>query len=372
MDLLLQQKELLEAKRVLRGFSQDARKDPSVQLMRASLATASRAYRSAIRLCQPVLTVELPPAEQVRLDHILSLSYFGLGQLPLALSHANHGLNLEPDHFKLCWIRAAIHWRLKRFPDAHADWQSALAHAPTEDLRWQLQQWGQTMLRRQQVPAPQGPAPQKLTPWQLVLAGLGFLPVIGMPFGITALIWGLISRYRNGGKLILLGGMGVAMTVVPIGFLSLLMRLLPSMLSLVAQDSNTKESLSRGWRELARGGLSETTALIEAYKAQKGSYPATLKEMADSPNYPTVFDLTPLRDPTPASAPPPAPSGASGQRPFREQRTFSYQRLADRSGYTLFSVGEDGKPHSADDVWPPASTAWPGLRPSPRPGPHRP
>jgi hypothetical protein len=50
----------------------------------------------------------------------------------------------------------------------------------------------------------------------------------------------------------------------------------------------------------------------------------------------------------------------------RKQRTLYYQRLDNPPGYYLFSVGQDGKPFTLDDVLPPLSPDMPGMRHPPK------
>src|SRR5208283_1587576 len=54
----------------------------------------------------------------------------------------------------------------------------------------------------------------KLVGFPYVIGGLSFIPVIGVLFGIIAIIWGLVTKKLGGKKLALIGTAGIAFTVV--------------------------------------------------------------------------------------------------------------------------------------------------------------
>ena len=61
---------------------------------------------------------------------------------------------------------------------------------------------------------------EKITGCSLfAFGGLSFIPVIGVPFGLIAIVWGWI-KYNEGGKiLIVLGVGGLLLNVMLYGFL---------------------------------------------------------------------------------------------------------------------------------------------------------
>ena len=179
--------------------------------------------------------------------------------------------------------------------------------------------------------------PSDLTLQQLLVAGMGFLPLLGLPFAFIAIAWGLLIRQRRGARLVILGAAGPILSfgliVGFIAFLSPMMFYGPS-----AEERANKFLVSR---------LIGICGEIEAFRRASGEYPARLNEMAQSPRYLLAYDsFQPIQT----------------IRGFAKQPTFYYQRLSDPPGYYLFSVGEDGKPFTPDDVLPATSKALPGLR----------
>ena len=52
----------------------------------------------------------------------------------------------------------------------------------------------------EQAAAP-APRPPSIHPAAYVLAGISFIPLLGLPFGLAAVIWGLVCRRKRGGKI---------------------------------------------------------------------------------------------------------------------------------------------------------------------------
>ncbi|MEB3259777.1 MAG: hypothetical protein VKP63_04015 [Cyanobacteriota bacterium] len=54
---------------------------------------------------------------------------------------------------------------------------------------------------------------------QLLLAGMGFFPCLGLPFAFGAIVWGLFTRKKGGEKLVIFGVAGPVLSYISIGFL---------------------------------------------------------------------------------------------------------------------------------------------------------
>jgi tetratricopeptide (TPR) repeat protein len=333
-NLLVQQNELWAAKRIMRNLPQESSQERSVQLVRAFLA-ASTSPRKAINLCQPLLAADLSLAEQIILDRTLGFSHLQLGKLTTALGHADHGLSLAPDQPNLLGLRATIHHRLRQIPDARADLEAAITHAETDDMRWGLQEW------QKQIEPRTRPASQPLELQHMILAGLGFLPLLGLPFSLITVVWGFFLRKEVGAKLMILGVLG------PFLSLAALVGAVSFFQAVIFRSPSIKQQQS----VILMQKLSSTAAMIEDFKKQSGGYPANLKDLNESARYLIAYDDT-------------QPSQGSGG--FVRQPTFFYQRVSTPPGYYLFSVGQDGKPFTPDDVLPPLSPEVPGLRHPPK------
>ena len=222
VELLRQQNELQAARLMMHNLPIESSKETSVQLMRAFLAASPR---KSIKICQPLLTADLLPSEHILLDRVLSSSYLNLSKSATALSHANHGLSLSPDQPNLRLTRAKIYLRLKQTPEALADLEAAINHAETEDIRWYLQQWQKKIEQKWQKKIEQRArsARQPLKIHHLILAGLGFIPIFGLPFTLITVVWGFALRKRDGARLLILGVLGPVLSlVVTVGTMSLI------------------------------------------------------------------------------------------------------------------------------------------------------
>lgn len=190
-----------------------------------------------------------------------------------------------------------------------------------------------------QVAASGGPTqmPSDLTLPQLLVSGMGFLPVLGLPFALFAITLGLFIRKRRGAKLVIMGAAG------PILSFAMVWSSISIVSMLYYGTSSDKERATK----FLEYKLMSTGENIEAFRRASGRYPAKLNEMAQSPRYLLAYDIF---QPTQVI------------KGYAKQPTFYYQRLSDPPGYYLFSVGEDGKPFTPDDVLPVPSDALPGLQ----------
>lgn len=98
-------------------------------------------------------------------------------------------------------------------------------------------------------------------------------------------------------------------------------------------------------KQMSQGMLNTVFKSVEFYKLQHGHYPDSLQQVEDIKGYVWITD--------PLSHKGTSPQGGN----------FYYQKTGDR--YWLFSVGEDGQPFTADDMYPamnPADSTKFGLR----------
>ena len=156
-----------------------------------------------------------------------------------------------------------------------------------------------------------------------VVGGLAFIPLVGVLFGIAAIVWGL-STDKSGRKLLIaLGAGGIAFTTILYGSLFYFA---------FGQRGGVYDDLRA---KLAQSSLNSLVPMVEFYKIQNGRYPESLDELQQSlpkEGFVSVYD----------------PSiGAFSTRP----QQFYYQRT-DTDHYYLRSVGPDGKPFTEDDIVP--------------------
>jgi hypothetical protein len=154
------------------------------------------------------------------------------------------------------------------------------------------------------------------------IGGASFIPLVGVVFGVIAIIWGIA---RRAWPLIVLGACGILFTVVIYGALFYF--------GLFRRGGVFDELRSH----LAVTMLNDCVKEIEFYKIQHGHYPGSLTDVdpkdfkTQSPKCmdPTIIDFSPKRD-----------------------RHFFYKLDPSGSFYFLRSVGPDGLPFTADDIVP--------------------
>jgi hypothetical protein len=100
---------------------------------------------------------------------------------------------------------------------------------------------------------------EKLGGFPFVIGGLSFIPLLGIPFGIAALIWGLTTKKIGGKKLALLGGAGILVTLALYGSLFYF--------GFAKRGGIYDELRAR----LAQNSLNTLVQAVEFYKVQHGS-----------------------------------------------------------------------------------------------------
>jgi hypothetical protein len=165
---------------------------------------------------------------------------------------------------------------------------------------------------------------ERIGTFPYVIGGLSYIPLVGVLFGMVAVIWGLITNKTGGKKLALIGGGGILFTV--------------ALYSALFYFGFRQRG---GLYDELRTKLAETTITtlvqsIEFYKVQHGAYPDSLDALRNSlPKNTPVF----IVDPTDVQ------TGMGHPRRY-------YYELIDADHYYLLGVGRDGKPFTSDDILP--------------------
>ena len=158
--------------------------------------------------------------------------------------------------------------------------------------------------------------------WPLLLvAGLSFVPGLGLFFAAAAVTWALISD-RPRAKL----GLAIAAT-------GALLNLAGSFFVVLTMQHG--EAFARIEAQQTREDLSKLVVALEDYYGRAGRYPPNLRVLVGTP-IPTR--LINIYDQAPGL--------------FRIPRVYEYHLSADGESYDLFSVGPDAVPHTADDIRP--------------------
>jgi hypothetical protein len=159
----------------------------------------------------------------------------------------------------------------------------------------------------------------KLGTFPFVLAGLSFIPMFGVLFGLITVCWGLISKRAGGRKLALIGASGVGFTILLYGglfYFGFMQR------GGVYDDLRAK---------MAQNNLNTLVKEIEFYRLSKGEYPDTLDDLKKSlprESTDTIFTIDP--------------------RIINKNSVASnfYYLKVDSGHYYLRGVAPDGKPFS--------------------------
>jgi hypothetical protein len=169
---------------------------------------------------------------------------------------------------------------------------------------------------------------RKLGAGAFVVGGLSFIPLIGVLFGIAAIVWGLVSRKKGSKALALVGASGIAFTVALYGGLFYF--------GWVQRGGIYDELRAR----LAQDQLNRLVHSIEFYKTTHDEYPSSLEQLNEAVGKNTAIFV---HDPT---------DMGSDLKP----RYFHYERVG-TDKYYLRSVGPDGQPFTSDDIVPQVNDA---------------
>lgn len=164
---------------------------------------------------------------------------------------------------------------------------------------------------------------EKPGPFPFVIAGLSFIPLIGVFFGLIAVIWGIIKNKSGGKKIAFIGAGGILFTVVLYSALFYFG---------FVQRGGIYDKLRA---KLSGANITSLVQSIEFYKTQNGQYPESLEVLQKSlPKNSFVF----IFDPADIKL------GGSSRH--------YYYELVDNDHYYLLGIGPDGKPFTEDDILP--------------------
>jgi hypothetical protein len=154
-----------------------------------------------------------------------------------------------------------------------------------------------------------------------LLGLLCLIPMIGFFTGLVLLILG-IAHFKDR-VFIIMGAIGMLITIAIYG-------------SLFYFTMNTA-SFRPVFAEAAQSELNDLVKSVEFYKLQNGTYPDSLQQIDTKGSFTIIYDplsLKKLND---------------------KEEPFHYSKKG--SKYLLFSVGQDGKPNTADDIYPTLTNA---------------
>jgi hypothetical protein len=165
--------------------------------------------------------------------------------------------------------------------------------------------------------------PRRLGVFAYIFGALSFIPLLGVPFGFVAILWGLLTRKAGRWALVAMGTAGTLVTVAAYGslfYFGFVQR------GGLFDDLRTK---------LAQTAATNLVQAIEFYKVQNGRYPESLDVLTRSqPKESTAAML--------------------------DARQFHYE-VVGKDHYRLVGLGADGVPFTGDDVHP-AVTPTPGSK----------
>jgi len=114
----------------------------------------------------------------------------------------------------------------------------------------------------------------------LILGIIGLIPLIGILFGLIALILGVVALVKISRNQETLKGKGMAIAGIVMGSLSVVLLPILAILAAIIIPNlfRAKEQASMAY---ATSALKTISAAAESYRVDKGSYPASLKDLAD-------------------------------------------------------------------------------------------
>ncbi len=172
---------------------------------------------------------------------------------------------------------------------------------------------------------PPVPEKQSLGCAPYAIGGASFIPLLGVPLGLVAIVWGLVKLKQGGWKVVILGFLGISLTVAIYG-------------TLFYQGFVKRGGIFDDLRgQMAERMLVSAVKEIEFYKVQNGRYPQDLKDVAPKgkpQGFVSIYDPSQIR---------------LGDR---ESKLFHYALVNGGTNYHLLSKGVDGQPYTEDDVHP--------------------
>jgi len=158
--------------------------------------------------------------------------------------------------------------------------------------------------------------------WPLfVLAGSSFLPGLGFFFGVAAAVWGLISDRSRAMLAAAIGAGGALLNLIGVVLLMWHFEQDPAFVSADQQGT--------------RSDLAQVVRALEGHRREKGRYPEELTVFTKPPYSLRLINIQDF---------------SAGI--IRWPRDYHYELASDGQTYTLFAVGIDGQPGTADDLYP--------------------
>ena len=156
-----------------------------------------------------------------------------------------------------------------------------------------------------------------------VLAGISFIPLIGVIPGLICIANALVRRLSNSKLLGILGFSGIMLTVILYGVI------LPTAMN--------NESFSKGFEPHAISAMTSLVTHVEYFKLQHGKYPINLDELrSNQKEGEMVFSY----------------DVSGGMKMGDKPRDFYYEVINSGNNYLLFGIGIDGVPFTNDDIYP--------------------
>ncbi len=149
-----------------------------------------------------------------------------------------------------------------------------------------------------------------------LLAILCVLPVVGFFVGFLVLMLRIV-HYKDR-VFVIMGVIGMLITVV----------IYASMIYYTETSGATED----GFASIAQTQLNDLVKSIEFYKLQNGSYPDSLHQIETKDSFISIDDPIQIFK--------------------RNKKSIIYQYRKVGNKYSLFSVSKDGKPNTADDIYP--------------------
>jgi hypothetical protein len=159
----------------------------------------------------------------------------------------------------------------------------------------------------------------KLGVFPFVLAGLSYIPLIGILFGVTTIVWGAVTKRSGGRKLAFIGAGGICLSIILYGglfYFGMMQR------GGIYDDLRAK---------LAQSSLNALVQNVEFYRVSRGQYPDSLTDLKNSLPKDSL-DVTHLIDPRALNT--------------KGPDQYFYYKKVDEGHYYLRGVASDGKPFS--------------------------
>jgi len=156
-----------------------------------------------------------------------------------------------------------------------------------------------------------------------VLAGISFIPLLGVFTGIICIVIAVVGRKSNSKLLGFLGFAGIMFSAVLYGSIFYIMF--------------KGDGFGKSFEPHAISAMTSLVRHIEYYKIQNGAYPDSMDQLRKNLKEGEMvftFDM-------------------SGPMKMGEkQRDYYYEVIGEGNNYLLFGVGSDDTPFTEDDIYP--------------------